>query len=152
MILNFKQLNQSINIPIKNTCMKIFLSTLLLVSIVALSSCTKTVQAPSQSYAVTGTISASSWAKTSDGLGYFVSLNVPGVTQNVVNNGGVAVYLSFDNGATFEALPEVVQGIAYGTYYSVGTVNIDFYAANGTSGLTAPPGGTLIVKVLITQP
>ncbi|MHA4875667.1 hypothetical protein, partial [Enterococcus faecium] len=72
------------------------------------------------------------------GSGYFVSLNVPDVTNSVLNDGGVVTYISFDNGNTYEALPEVVNGVAYGTYYSYSTVNIDLYSATGSGSITAP--------------
>ncbi|MBS1628035.1 MAG: hypothetical protein JSR09_00265 [Bacteroidetes bacterium] len=115
-----------------------------------LSSCTKTVQAPSQTYAVTGTITPTNWISTGTG-GYVVSLNVPDITQSVLNAGGVSVSISFDGGNTYEALPEVVNGVAYGTYYSYGTVNIDLFAATGSGSVSAPTS-TILVKILITTP
>jgi len=132
--------------------MRTIICAMLLLSVFSFSSCTKDVQSSAQSYVVAGTIRSSDWLRTTDGAGYYTSLSVPDVTNGVLNYGGVAVYLSFDGGYTYEALPEVVGGVAYGTYYSLGTVNIDLYAANGTGTVTNPPGGTVVVKVLITQP
>ncbi|MFL9484709.1 hypothetical protein ACI6Q2_18140 [Chitinophagaceae bacterium LWZ2-11] len=132
--------------------MKILASTILLFSIIALSSCTKTVQGPTQSFVVTGSISSNQWQRTTDNLGYFVSLNTPDVTPDIVNYGGVTVYLSFDNGASFESVPEVVGGIAYGSYYGAGYVNIDLYTASGSGAVTNPPtGAPVLVKIIITR-
>ena len=121
-----------------------------LIVIITFSSCTKTVQAPSQTYAVIGTIMPTDWVSTGTG-GYAVSINIPDITQSVLNAGGVAVSISFDGGNTYEALPEVVNGVAYGTYYSYGTVNIDLFTATG-SGSVYPPTSTILVKILVTTP
>jgi hypothetical protein len=48
-------------------------------------------------------------------------------------------------------LPEVVKGVAYGTYYSYGTVNIDLFSATGSGSITAP-SSNILVKILITVP
>jgi len=68
-----------------------------------------------------------------------------------LNAGGVSTYISFDNGGTYEALPEVVKGVAYGTYYSYSTVNVDLFSATGSGSITAP-SSNILVKILITVP
>src|ERR1700754_4438101 len=91
--------------------------------------------------------------KTSDGgRTYTLSLDVPEVDEQIVANGAVMVYLSLDNGETYEALPEFFQNIAYGTYHQAGSVSVDLTAANHTDIIdqpTDPQVGFFLIKVVI---
>src|SRR4051812_23458813 len=88
----------------------------LLLSLLTLGACKKTVyNTVNQVFSATYTINTSDWATTDGGHSYGVSLTVPEVDDVVVSNGGVVVYLSFDKGVTYEALPEVFTNVAYGT-------------------------------------
>ena len=121
----------------------------LFLSVLTLGSCTKNVtQVVDQAFSATYSVASSSWTTSDAGKTYTVQLNVPEVDNVIVGSGGVVVYMSFDNGTTFEALPEVFEGVAYGTYHSNGTVSIDLTAPNHTDVVT-PPAGTVLVKVVI---
>lgn len=124
--------------------------------ILACSGCTKnTVQQVNQVYSAVYTVSASQWALGQDPNGtkfYYTTLSVPELTQNIDLNGGVVVYLSFDDASNsnpiYEALPEVIDGVAYGAIHTTGTVTIDLRAADG-SDAPGPITGPTLVKVVL---
>jgi len=85
---------------------------------------------------------------TDGGKTYTVNLNVPEIDDVIVGDGGVIAYVSFDNGVTFEALPEVFDGVAYGAYHQKSTLSIDLTDPYGQTAVT-PPTGTVLIKVVI---
>jgi hypothetical protein len=120
----------------------------LLSTMVLFSSCTKTVtNKVDQAFSAIYTLNASGWGTTDVGLSYSTSLNVPELDSYMQTNGGVLVYLSFDNGANYEAIPEVFNGIAYGSIHSVGQVIIDLHAVDGST--INAPGASILAKVVL---
>jgi hypothetical protein len=120
----------------------------LLSTMVLFSSCTKTVtNKVDQAFSAIYTLNASGWGTTDAGLSYSTSLNVPELDSYMQTNGGVLVYLSFDNGANYEAIPEVFNGIAYGSIHSVGQVIIDLHAVDGST--INAPGAAILAKVVL---
>ena len=127
-------------------------------SILVFSGCTKNYTSPAvnQVFSAVYTVAANQWAKGTDPDGtvfYSTTLSVPELDQTIDLNGGVLTYLSFDDptstNPTYEAMPEVFNGIAYGSIHTTGSVTIDLRGADGsnpTSGITAP---TLIKVVLL---
>ncbi len=112
-----------------------------------LGSCKKEVtQRVDQAFSATYTLTPANWQ--ADGASYFTDIPVPEVDPVIVASGGVLVYLSFDNGVSFDALPEVVNGVSYGTYHSNQTVSIDFTSATGTGAVT-PPTKNIIAKLVV---
>jgi hypothetical protein len=127
-------------------------------SILVLSGCTKTYNYPTvnQVFSAVYTVQASQWAKGTDPDGtvfYSTTLAVPELTQPIDLNGGVVTYLSFDNPTatdpTYEAMPEVFNGIAYGSIHTTGSVTIDLRGADGSSLTSAISAPTLIKVVLM---
>jgi hypothetical protein len=125
--------------------------------ILGLSGCTKTyVNQVNQVYSAVYTVGASQWALGADPDGtqfYYTTLSVPELTQNIDLNGGVAVYLSFDDASNanpiYEAMPEVINGVAYGAIHTTGSVTIDLRAADGSNAPGPITGPTLIKVVLM---
>src|SRR5882762_3436024 len=98
----------------------------LFLSVVTLGSCKKEVtQVVDQAFSATYSVEATKWTTTDGGKTYTVNLNVPEIDDVIVGDGGVIAYVSFDNGVTFEALPEVFDGVAYGAYHQKSTLSID---------------------------
>jgi hypothetical protein len=93
-------------------------------------------------------LSSAGWTTSSAGRQYATLLNVSPITNSFNQSGGVLLYLSFDGGYTWEQVPEVYNGIAYSYTHSVGTIEIDIQASNGTSAIT-PPGAVMAKVVLI---
>ncbi|HEY4967973.1 MAG TPA: hypothetical protein VII28_16315, partial [Puia sp.] len=105
------------------------------------SGCTKTtVNQVNQVYSAVYTVAANQWAGGQDPDGttfYSTTLSVPELTQQIDVNGGVLVYLSFDDPSAtdpvYEALPEVINGVAYGAIHTTSKVTIDLRAADGSN-------------------
>jgi hypothetical protein len=124
--------------------------------ILGLSGCTKTyVNQVNQVYSAVYTVGASQWALGTDPDGtkfYYTTLSVPELTQAIDLNGGVVVYLSFDDASSanpiYEAMPEVINGVAYGAIHTTGSVTIDLRAADG-SNAPGPITGPTMIKVVL---
>ncbi len=125
----------------------------LLVLLLTMGACKKEVtQVVDQGFSAVYTVHGADFKTGDGGKTYTVNLNVPEVDQQIVDNGGVMVYLSLDGGDTFEALPEFFQTVAYGTYHQVGSVSVDLSAANHTDVISAPVDpsvGYYLIKVVI---
>jgi hypothetical protein len=129
---------------------------LALFTVLTFSGCTKTYPQVNQVYSALYTVAANQWAQGTDPDGtvfYYTVLNIAELTQQIDLNGGVLVYLSFDDptsaNPTYEAMPEVINGVAYGVVHTTGSVTVDLRGADGgniTGGITAP---TLIKVVLM---
>ncbi|HMH20298.1 MAG TPA: hypothetical protein VK563_00910 [Puia sp.] len=124
----------------------------LMLSALGFAGCTKHVtQVVNQAFSATYKISSSSWTTTDGGLSYSTSLTVNEVDDVIVADGAVIVYLSFDGGATFEALPEAFEGVAYGALHQNKTVYIDLSAADGSATTVTPPVKEILAKVVIVD-
>jgi hypothetical protein len=125
-------------------------------AIVTFSGCTKTtVQQVNQVFSAVYTVQANQWALGTDPDGttfYYTSLTVPELTQAIDLNGGVLVYLSFDDPSssnpTYEQMPEVFDGVAYGAIHTTGSVTVDLRAADG-SNAPGPITGPTMIKVIL---
>jgi hypothetical protein len=120
--------------------------------ILLISSCTKTVtqiQQVDQAFSTIYTLNAGGWGSPDGGFSYSTNLDVPELNQNMLDNGAVVVYLSFDNGSNYEAIPEVFDGISYGSLHSLGLITLDLHAVDGTK--INAPGGTILAKVVLIQ-
>ena len=125
-------------------------------AILVFSGCTKNYPTVNQVFSAVYTVSANQWARGTDPDGtvfYYTTLAVPELDQTIDLNGGVLTYLSFDDPSsanpTYEAMPEVINGVAYGSIHTTGSVTVDLRGADGsslTSGITAP---TMIKVVLM---
>src|SRR5450432_1767800 len=127
-------------------------------SILIFSGCTKNYTSPAvnQVFSAVYTVAANQWAKGTDPDGtvfYSTTLSVPELDQTIDLNGGVLTYLSFDDptsaNPTYEAMPEVFNGIAYGSIHTTGSVTIDLRGADGSSLTSAISAPTLIKVVLM---
>ncbi|PWT73595.1 MAG: hypothetical protein C5B59_13035 [Bacteroidetes bacterium] len=115
---------------------------------VSLAACTKQVtQTVNQAFSAIYTLNPNGWTSSDGGLSFSTNLRVPELDQIIQDHGGVIVYLSFNNGSTYEAIPEVFNGIAYGVLHSTGNVTIDLFGING--GTITAPGGTILAKVVL---
>jgi hypothetical protein len=127
--------------------------------ILACSGCTKTtVNKVDQVFSAVYTVAANQWAQGQDPGGgatyYYTTLSIPELTQSIDVNGGVLIYLSFDDPSSsnpvYEALPEVIDGVAYGAIHTTGQVTIDLRAADG-SNAPGPITGPTLVKVVLLE-
>ncbi len=125
----------------------------LFVSVFAFGSCTKHVtQVVDQGFSAVYTIHSGDWKVDTGGGGsplnqYAVNLNVPEIDDQIVSQGGVMVYLSFDGGNTYDALPETISGVQYNTLHSKSNLYIGFRTTDGSQPTL--PSGDVLAKVVI---
>lgn len=128
----------------KNNHMKFAL--LSLFALFSFSACKKTTvvnQTVDQAYSVLFTVNPADWIAGQSGTQtyFYVTLNIPELDDVINTHGGVEVYISFDGGVNYETVPEVVDGIAYGSLHNTGSVTIDLrdaYGASLQSAISAP--------------
>lgn len=122
----------------------------LCISAIGMGSCKKTVnQVVNQGFSAVYTLKASGWKANSASTYINYEFPFPELDQIILDHGGVMVYLSFDGGVTYEAVPEVVGNVAYGTYHYLQTVGIDLSPADNTGTVTAPTQDILAKVVLL---
>ena len=63
--------------------------------------------------------------------GFVVDLSIPPLTEQVVDNDGVAVYYLFKGSDRYQPLPLVFKGVIYHAYHSKGKLSLRMFSANG---------------------
>lgn len=122
---------------------------LLLIPILFLvTACTKTTQVVTPNQTILVNVVSGNWSTTNGGKTYSTFINVPELSSYQHKYGATLVYATYDNGATYEQIPEVFGGIAYSFTHSSGQVEVDIQSSDGTSTIT-PPGAVGIKIVLI---
>ncbi|HEX4852300.1 MAG TPA: hypothetical protein VFV08_15900 [Puia sp.] len=123
---------------------------IILFSFASLTACKKEVteiQQVDQAFSAIYTLDPGGWSTSDGSISYSTNLPIPELDQQIQDHGGVMVYLSFNNGGTYEALPEVFDGIAYGALHTTGNVSIDLFALDG--GTITPPAAPILAKVVL---
>jgi hypothetical protein len=123
---------------------------IILFSFASLTACKKEVteiQQVDQAFSAIYTLDPSGWSTNDGSISYSTNLPIPELDQQIQDHGGVMVYLSFNNGGTYEALPEVFDGIAYGALHTTGNVSIDLFALDG--GTITAPAAPILAKVVL---
>ena len=135
---------------LKNTLIRNAALLFLCISGIGVGSCTKKVtQVVNQGFSAFYTIKASGWQANSTNTYINYEFAVKELDQFMLDHGGVMVYLSFNNGDTYEALPQVVENVAYGSYHYLHTVGIDLSPADNNGTVTKPTGDLLVKLVLL---
>ncbi|MFL9484708.1 hypothetical protein ACI6Q2_18135 [Chitinophagaceae bacterium LWZ2-11] len=112
---------------------------ILLFAVIAMFSCTKTVEGPKQTYTVDQfTIRSQDWQMTNNG--YIANISFPEITPDIVDYGGVVVYISFDQGGSFYSIPDVYRNVSYSVFHTVGNLTILQSPPTG-EGIVSNPGG-----------
>lgn len=124
-------------------------------AIVTFSGCTKNYPQVNQVFSAVYTVAANQWVAGTDPDGtkfYFTTLTIAELNQQIDLHGGVEAYLSFDDptstNPTYEAMPEVFNGVAYGVIHKTGSITVDLRAADGSNLLT-PINAPTIIKVVL---
>jgi hypothetical protein len=94
-------------------------------------------------------IAPTAWRTTDGGRNYSTSLNMPEITNDFNERGGVLLYLSFGE-RTYEQLPEVYNGIAYGFTTSPGQINLEMQDADDNAVIPAPVQ-TITAKIVLVE-
>lgn len=120
--------------------MKKLLFFLLIGSALFMASCTKQYNqvVPNKTY-ISDQIASSSWATTDNGVNYSVDIDMSGELSGTdATYNGVLVYLTFDNGQSYEALPEVYNNVSYTYTYSAGVVTLYAQSSDGSQVIKVP--------------
>jgi hypothetical protein len=143
----------SLNLPKTNKMKPVLL---FVFAVFAISGCTKNYPQVNQVYSAVYTVPADQWIRGTDQDGtvfYSYTATISELTQQIDLNGGVAVYLSFDDASatdpTYEALPEVIGNVAYGVVHTTGLVTVDLRRPDGSSMSDAIPVPTMLKIVLM---
>ena len=119
------------------------------VLMLSVSSCTKKYINPvtNLNKTVTYNVISADWQGYTDGKSYFVPLSVPEIDNASASLDGVIVSVSYDNGATFEQLPEVYNGLSFSYTYNAGNVSIYAQSPDGTTAIK--PTDPIVVKIVV---
>lgn len=129
------------------------------VIVLAASSCTKqeVISPTTTNRTIFFTIKggAAGWQSTTDSNGsvsYSSALaggQLPEIDAAFQANGAVLVYISFDNGTTYEGVPEVYGGTAYSYQHSLGNVTLYAQSADGKQAVL--PSSDALVKIVLVD-
>lgn len=119
--------------------MKKILFLLLVGSALFMASCTKQYNeiTPNKTY-ISDQISSSAWTTGDGGKNYSVDINIADLGSGDSAYNGVLVYLTFDNGKSYEALPEVYNNTSFTYTYSAGVITLYAQSSDGTQVISAP--------------
>jgi hypothetical protein len=118
---------------------------------IAATSCKKeTIIGPNNTKTIIKQVASSQWALTGDKVSYFVDLPAGDIDDYLQHNGAVLVYISYDNGTTYEQVPETYGGVAFSFSHQAGSVELVAQVYDGgTPTLTQPPAPMTVKIVLI---
>jgi opacity protein-like surface antigen len=116
----------------------------------AATSCTKQYVTPgSTNETVYATVNTTDWTLFTDGKSYFASIKVSDLSSNFNQIGGIIVAISYDNGSTYEQLPEVYNGTSFSFTYNTGNVSI--YAQSPDGSTAIKPTQSVKVKIILVD-
>jgi len=94
-------------------------------------------------------LTPSRWIPSNGGQNYTATIDLPELTNEFNERGGVLTYISFGN-QSYEQLPEVYGGISYSYVSRPGQLLIELQSSNG-SGTITPPSQTVTVKIILVD-
>lgn len=129
--------------------MKTLLFLPLLLMGILFSGCTKKYEYVTPNQTIFFDVDRADWQLT-DNKTYIVTLPIPEITGQVNQDFGIVVYISGDNGATYEAIPEVYGGYTYSYTYTQGSLSLETQVADGSQAGPAP-NVDIRVKVVLVE-
>ncbi|MGV8880434.1 MAG: hypothetical protein ACOH2A_15560 [Sphingobacteriaceae bacterium] len=127
--------------------MKKKLTLFLLPLLFLIASCKKTENVVTPNRTVLVDVKAGEWTSENGGKTFSANIQMPEITTDFNNYGGVLVYISFDN-QVYEQIPQVYNGITYSYTMEPGNIDIDIQSALGDE-VISPPGQKIKVKVVL---
>ncbi len=95
------------------------------------------------------TLNSGNWTQSNGGRTYTAAIDMPEIDNYFNENGGVLLYISFDNGGTYEAVPQVYNGVSYSYLTRPGQIVIEIQSSDGVGTVTPP--GTVRVKIVLIE-
>jgi hypothetical protein len=118
--------------------------------LLSVSSCTKQYVTPNPNQTVYYDLASTGWTAYTDPAGvksFQAPINVPALDQASSDLDGVIVSVSYDDGATYEQLPEVYGNLSFSYTYNKGNITIYAQTANGATAVQ--PTDPIKVKIVI---
>lgn len=124
---------------------------MLCIATLGLASCKKeTLVQPSNAIlTVVKDVSSSAWTLSSDGKTFTANIPVPEIDQFHIDNEGTLVYISYNSGASYIALPFVYNVDAYSYEVYKGGISIDVQSADYQATTPIKPTSTVRVKIVL---
>jgi len=117
--------------------MKKILFLLFLGGALFMASCTKQYNTvPNQT--VYYDLTSSQWTTSDTTKDYTVGLNSDVIDNYFNNHGAVLIYLTFDNGVSYEQIPEVYNNVSFTYTYTAGGIELYAQKSDGTKLSAAP--------------
>jgi len=114
------------------------------------SSCTKQYITPNPNQTVYANLASTDWTAFTDAAGvksYRAVINVNQLDDASVKYDGVLIAFSYDDGATYEQLPEVYGNLSYSYIYYNGKIEINAQTADGTTAIQ--PTDPIKAKIIL---
>jgi hypothetical protein len=120
--------------------MKRFLYLTLICGGLLAASCTKRyeeVVEPNQT--IYANLSPSDWTTADTSKNYIATITPPSQGGNFgAGSDGVLIYFTFDNGQTYEQIPEVYNNVSFSYTVTRGVITLYAQSANGAQTISAP--------------
>jgi len=129
--------------------MKTLLFLPVLLMAVLFTGCTKKYEYVTPNQTIFFDVDSGDWTRASDGKTYLVDLPIPELDGQVNQDFGIVVSISGDNGATYEALPEVYGGYSYSYTHHVGHLTLERQIADGSASGPQPEANIRVKIVLV---
>lgn len=131
--------------------MKKFTILMLCIATLGLASCKKDtiVQPGNAILTVVKDISPNAWVLSNDQKTFTADISVPEIDQYHVDNEGTLVYISYNSGASYIALPFVYNVDAYSFEVYKGGVSIDVQSSDYQATTPIKPTSTVRVKIVL---
>jgi hypothetical protein len=131
--------------------MKKFTILMLCIATLGLASCKKDtiVQPGNAILTVVKDISTNAWVLSNDGKTFSADISVPEIDQYHIDNEGTLVYISYNSGASYIALPFVYNVDAYSYEVYKGGVSIDVQSSDYQATTPIKPTSTVRVKIVL---
>lgn len=127
--------------------MKKKLTLFLLPLLFIIASCKKTENVIVPNRTVLVDIKATDWTSDDGGKTFSANIQMPEITTDFNDYGGVLVYVSFDD-QVYEQIPQVYNGITYSYTTEPGNIDIDIQSSLGDE-VISPPGQVIRVKIVL---
>lgn len=118
--------------------MKKILLLLMISGALFMASCTKQYNQVVPNQTVYADLAPSDWTTTDNGQNYTTTITPPSGSDFGASSDGVLVYFSFDNGATYEQIPEVYNNVSFTCTINKGIITLYAQSANGSETIPVP--------------
>ncbi len=119
---------------------------IMLLLLAGLSACKKEYYVPNRT--IITELRPGNWVSSNGGRQYTAAIDMPELTNEFNERGGVLVYVSFSD-RTYEQIPQVYDGISYSYITRPGQIVMEIQASDGTSVITPP--GSMTVKIVLVE-